>query len=346
MIPLVTYTCPVDRAPLSLLNGQFLCSQCKATFVVDSGVPLFTEERYWGEVSKAELQRLESILDNTGYEAFRQDLYLTDRSFFDFVFERTRADWHLCVPIQKNWRILEIGAGMGNSAVVLSELAAEVHAVDKSLDRVRFIKKRCEHEKRDNIFVAVGDALALPFPDNSFDLVSGNGLFEWIGVNDRFASPYEAQQFFLAEVKRVLKPGGYVYIGIENRLGASYFFGGIDHSGYKFTSLVPRIVADVFMKWKVGRTYQMYTYTKAGYDKHLKRAGFKNAQYFLPLPGYNLPKYIVAYDDLSALVWTARTLTGSPTLQRKVLRILLRVPGVAWLWRHFFFSFLIVAQKV
>nr|MBP7992371.1 hypothetical protein [Candidatus Magasanikbacteria bacterium] len=61
--------------------------------------------------------------------------------------------------------------------------------------------------------------------------------------------------------------------------------------------------------------------------------------------GYNLPKYVVPYHDLRALTWLARDFLAAPTLQRRILRQVISIPGVARLWRWFFFSFLIFARK-
>ncbi|MBP7992036.1 MAG: methyltransferase domain-containing protein, partial [Candidatus Magasanikbacteria bacterium] len=284
--------CFACKSKLEKKDQTLFCSTCKKQVIEKEGVWLFTEERYWGEVEESEMVGWLEAIKSKNYPDFKEAFYKGNAEFFNFTYEKTRADWVTCVSVLKDWRVLDIGAGMGNMAFVLSELAGEVYTLDKSWLRARFVHERIKKEGKENIWVAVGDALALPFPDNTFDMVSGNGLFEWLGVTDKFANPTDAQLHFLKEVKRVLKPGGYVYVGIENRVGAPLFFGGIDHSGLQYTSLMPRKMADWYTKRKTGKAYQMYTYTRAGYEKHFKSAGLVDIEFFLPLPGYNLPKYV------------------------------------------------------
>lgn len=302
-------------------------------------------DAYWGEISKEKMGEYLELIENKGFSYFKNKLLAEDRNFYDFIFSETRADWRFYLPIQKNWKVLDAGAGLGANTFVLARETDKVYSLEKSLLRAKFLNLRKKAENQDNIEVMAADSLDLPFGPETFDLVIANGLFEWLGVTDRFKSPQEAQEHFLKQVLRVLKKGGYLYIGIENRFAASYLLGGLDHSGFRFTSWMPRFVANIYTKLRTGKKYQTYTYSKPGYEKILKKAGFKNIEFYLPFPGYNIPKYIVSYNHLEGLKFLVAKVLGNLSLRKKIIKKIIYFPLMARFWRIMFFSFDIFAQK-
>lgn len=91
-------------------------------------------------------------------------------------------------------KILEIGCGPGALASALHRWypKAEITAVDRDSEFIRFA---AEHESGVNFIE--GDATALPFEDNTFDVTISNTVAEHI----------EPSKFY-GEQLRVLKPGG------------------------------------------------------------------------------------------------------------------------------------------
>ena len=94
-------------------------------------------------------------------------------------------------------RILDIAAGTGTSAVAIAKTGAEVVAVDFSPGMIAEGRRR-----HPELTFVEGDAEALPFPANSFDAATIS-----FGLRN-VKSPQKA----LAEMFRVLKPGGRVVI--------------------------------------------------------------------------------------------------------------------------------------
>jgi ubiquinone/menaquinone biosynthesis C-methylase UbiE len=93
----------------------------------------------------------------------------------------------------RNTRLLDVATGLGNTAAAAAARGARVSAIDFSSAMVE--RARRAHA---GIEFREGDALALPFPDRSFDAVVCNfGILH-------FADPDRA----LAEMRRVLAPGG------------------------------------------------------------------------------------------------------------------------------------------
>lgn len=94
-------------------------------------------------------------------------------------------------------QILEIGCGAGGMLSALTEFGT-VHGMDVASDYVRF----CAERQPARMLTGSGDAL--PFADQSFDIIALFDVIEHI--------PDERKT--LAEVKRVLKPGGTVFISV------------------------------------------------------------------------------------------------------------------------------------
>lgn len=94
-------------------------------------------------------------------------------------------------------RILDLAAGTGTSSAALAETGAYVVASDISLGMLEQGRRQ-----QPGIDFVAGDALALPFPDDTFDAVT-------ISYGLRNVEDTEAA---LREMLRVTKPGGRVVI--------------------------------------------------------------------------------------------------------------------------------------
>jgi ubiquinone/menaquinone biosynthesis C-methylase UbiE len=95
-------------------------------------------------------------------------------------------------------RVLEVGCGHGGGASYLTRTLRPAAYTGLDLNRaaIAFCRKR---HKLPNVDFVHGDAEKLPFPDQSFDAV----------VNVESSAAYPHFSRFLAEVVRVLRPGGH-----------------------------------------------------------------------------------------------------------------------------------------
>ncbi|MDP3948050.1 MAG: methyltransferase domain-containing protein [bacterium] len=103
-------------------------------------------------------------------------------------------------------RVLDAGAGIGNTIETIAKFAAHITAVDISPLALRALRQRYVHLR--NLEVRVARVEALPFTNGTFDVVL---LTEVVEHCDR---PEEA----VAECARVLKPGGFLIISSPNYL--------------------------------------------------------------------------------------------------------------------------------
>jgi SAM-dependent methyltransferase len=119
------------------------------------------------------------------------------------------AEWTVSLlDIQPTSRILEIGFGGGVSTYLASQKALRgfVAGIDHSALMVAAASQRnAQAIKAGRMELKVGDAAALPYPDESFDIVfSLHSIYFW-------PSPMEC----LREFKRVLRSGGLLAITIQ-----------------------------------------------------------------------------------------------------------------------------------
>ncbi len=134
-------------------------------------------------------------------------LYYSRKLRFDDMF---REQYKALFGLQegKKLKILEIGCGPGALAGALHRWypSAEITAIDRDSEFIAFAK---EHEKE--IHFVEGDATALPFEDESFDVTISNTVSEHI----------EPGRFY-GEQLRVLKPDG-VCLVLSARRGINVY---------------------------------------------------------------------------------------------------------------------------
>ncbi len=294
--------CPQHKTSLLSQDGSYYCPSGGHAFPFINGVPHFVEsDFYWGEIPQSAMQEILAVMAKSGYQA---GLDLLESKFpgrSQFVFDIGRADFRLPIDIKTGLKILDLGCGWGTHAFPLAALGAEVYAVDITKERVEFVRQRKDFEKVQNIYPLLANVMDLPFADASFDVIISNGVLEWVGLQEQFGRPQEVQQKFLADMKRLLKDDGVLYVGIENRVALSYFARGVDHSGLRYTSLLPRWLANVYTRLRLKKPYLTYTYTYSGYKRLFKQADFGGIDTYIPFPGYNHPDSLVPYQSLSAL---------------------------------------------
>jgi SAM-dependent methyltransferase len=112
-------------------------------------------------------------------------------------------------------RVIDVGCGLGRHSFEAYRRGAHVTAFDQNADELAqvatmFEAMAAERQVPDGARAetACGDALALPYPDGTFDCVIASEILEHVPGDDTA----------IAELVRVLKPGGKLAVTVPRRL--------------------------------------------------------------------------------------------------------------------------------
>ena len=347
------FVCPECKNDLEEKDSRYYCTKCPQAWDVRDGIPVFLSQAtpYWSELPREKAVQLNEMAESTGWHAAIQKFFPEELQHF--VLDDSRINWKYTVESNTAGRVLDAGSGWGTLAFALARDGAEVYAFEPIWERIRFIDIRCRQDDVGNLIPVCGDLLHLPFPDNLFDLVILNGVVEWLGLSDMSVRAGEVQKRVLKDILRILKPGGSVYIGIENRFAYFYFLGKKDpHSGLRFVNLMPRRAADIYSGLVKKQKYRTYIYSLNGYRDLLDKAGFTKIDFYTPLPGYLNFKYLIPLGRKQAMVYWLNNLISerllfAPFVFRllfSVVRLLFKTP-LAGIAGYFVPDFSIVAVK-
>jgi len=240
-----------------------------------------------------------------------------------------RADIARLLLRGKDTVALDVGCGFGTFATAVARSARHVFATDRSPVRVALTAARARAEGLDNLTAFETNGVRLPLGDATCDLVTIIGVLEWAGVGTGDAPA--AQRAMLAEVRRVLKPGGVLLLGIENRYAAHYFLGAReDHTDLRFSSLLPRRLADLQIRRARGVPFETPTHGRAALKRLLADAGLA-PRIAAVLPSYQQPRF--AFDEADARdgvrFYVRHAFHAGSTARRIAGRLLLRAPAGA-----------------
>jgi len=347
--------CPECGQGLESCGDVLTCPSCRQRFPVREGVPSFADpSAYWGEIGYQEMRQTNEAAIAGGWEnAIREIEPLLPNRSVSYVADNNRADWRLVLPSMANWRVLDLGAGWGTLTFALAPFCREIMALEGVWERARFVEIRRSQSGMSNVSVIHADACRPPLATGVFDLTVVNGLLEWVALRNTGGDPRDVQRDFLARLGRLLRPGGWLYVGIENRIGEASFRGAVDHSGLPYTMLLPRAMA----RWHVRRKspeyraqadsrYRTYTYSFWGYRRLLREAGFELVDAYWVHPSYNLPRHLIPLDSRHAAAFYLHSQAYGRSMERLLLgtarRMLVRMGAARLLASNFCF----VGQRI
>jgi ubiquinone/menaquinone biosynthesis C-methylase UbiE len=142
--------------------------------------------RYWNENAD-----LWTRLSQAGYDVYRD--HLNTPAFFDML------------PAVDDLSGLDIGCGEGYNTRLLAKRGARVTAIDIS-DVFLQHAKQSEEQKPLGVRYSLASAAELPFVDSTFDFATG--IMSFMDIPE--------MRCVLAEVYRVLKPGGFLQFSITH----------------------------------------------------------------------------------------------------------------------------------
>jgi ubiquinone/menaquinone biosynthesis C-methylase UbiE len=116
---------------------------------------------------------------------------------------------HLAPSFHESFRFLDCGCGPGILIDVLASHKINYWGIDISEEMLKLAKR--QPDDRPSLLgqkhLIRGDVEHLPFRSESFDAAASLGVIEYLEADDRL----------LAEMARIVKPGGYLLIAITNK---------------------------------------------------------------------------------------------------------------------------------
>lgn len=179
-------------------------------------------------------------------------------------------EWY---PFEKDAGILEIGSGCGAISGCLCRKAKRVVGIE--LSKRRSLINAYRNRNCENLEIIVGNLKEVR-TEEKFDYVTLIGVLEYAGSYIGGENPYRQM---LEMAKKFLKPGGKIFIAIENKMGMKYFNGAKeDHVGKVFAGIENyRNISNV------------RTFSKPELKQLLSESGLGKCKFYYPAPDYKLP---------------------------------------------------------
>jgi demethylmenaquinone methyltransferase/2-methoxy-6-polyprenyl-1,4-benzoquinol methylase len=178
------------------------------------------------------------------------------------------------IAIEGNGKMwMDVCSGTGEMAVYLRRLAPENTRVFASDFSFPMIQKALQKKESSAITFIVSDINALPFPDNTFDLVTISFAVRNINLDrEKFLQA-------LREINRVLKPGGR-FVAVETSQPKSEIIKKIFHV---YIRLAVKPIGKLISGSKSAYTYLSSTiprfYPAEEFTEIIKQAGFSEVSF-------------------------------------------------------------------
>lgn len=211
-------------------------------------------------------------------EAFNEEIARRGSWPILYHFSHIRENIANWLPLTKEDKVLEVGAGCGAVTGALAQRAGQVTCIDLSMKRSLINANR--HKDYGNIKILVGNFQDIEKNlEEKYDYITLIGVFEYSEGYIGGENPYVEM---LQKITAHLKPEGKIVIAIENRLGLKYWAGCTeDHNGLFFQGLEG-----------YPDTHGVKTFSKKELEDVFAAAGEYRCDFYYPYPDYKFPMAI------------------------------------------------------
>lgn len=242
----------------------------------------YNPQYVYNEGDEEEELVLQTVMQSTNYQDYEKVIAKDNRWSVLYQLSKQRENIIAPMDIKKTDEVLEIGAGMGAVTGAIARRCKKVECIE--LSKRRSMANAYRNREYDNIEIVVGNFQDVKF-EREYDVITLVGVFEYAQHYIHSDNPYED---FLKQIYKMLKPGGRLYIAIENKLGLKYFAGCIeDHIGRPFVGIEGYSPED-----------KVKTFSKSQLEKMLSETGYNSLYFYYPYPDYKLPTEIYSDDCL------------------------------------------------
>ncbi len=343
-LPLLDYCCPRCQGDLTGLPTGYYCGACGQVYPVVLGIPdfrVFPDPYISLSDDRAKGQRILEEGKNLNFNGL-VELYwkltpgvpptLARQYVAGAVgavetgaallaqFEKEASQVPFSLQNEPNLSCLEVGCGTGGFLVAAKDRYAELVGVDIAfrwlvIARQRLLEAGCKPQQ---VRLVCACAQALPFRTGRFDRV--------VAINTLEHADYAAQQEqLLVQVRRVLRPAGYLFLNTYNR----YSLGPEPHMHLWGLGWLPRRWMNWYTQLRKGVRYQ-----------HIRLMGYRELQSQLEKVGLTRRLFLKPFVE-------AATLARLGFFQQKLARLynlLLKTPLARLVLRRTGPFFRIIAQ--
>ena len=209
-------------------------------------------------------------------------------------------EWY---DFKEDANVLEVGSGCGAITGVLCKKAQSVISVD--LSKRRSLINAYRNQEFGNLKIYVGNFNDVEL-EEKFDYITLIGVLEYA---DYYTDSTDSFRVFLEKIRGYLKEEGHLLIAIENKFGLKYWAGyAEDHNGMYFEGLEGYPTTDSKAR----------TFGRKELEKLIKDSGYKNTDFYYPLPDYKFP--IQIFSDFN-LPKESDVNFGQPSYDKDRLRL-------------------------
>ena len=310
----------------------------------DGGIPVLLKFSNIGREHFDYPKEIEAIelAKTKGWREALEILY--DAEMVRYSTDTPRLKFLDLLPLSKESNVLEIGIGFGQHTLEIAKRVKQLDTLEIRWVNSMFTKIRCEQEGVTNVsFKCGGDDCRVPFSDSSYDIVVLNLVLEWCAGALPSESRQAGQQRLLAEIHRVLKPGGIVQVNTKNRFAYRLLLGGRDEHVFemRFGSALPRWLLKLILRAKGKAQPPGYLHSYNALERLLRKAGLDTVQSYWAAPEMRFPISFIPVD--AASVREARKQLSRQGHSRST-NLLTRLTPASFV-RHVMPGFFFIARK-
>jgi ubiquinone/menaquinone biosynthesis C-methylase UbiE len=166
--------------------------------------------------SKTKNNRQQKLVDDffDTHSTYWRDTY-EEKDMFGIIYKRRQAtalNYIDGLLLPKTAQVLEVGCGAGFMTEALAKRGFVIEAIDHAQAMVDLTKEHLKQKGVVNrISVCTGDIHDLSYEDQTFDLIIALGVVPWL---------HDFRKA-LTEIIRVIKPGGYIVLTMDNAFRAT-----------------------------------------------------------------------------------------------------------------------------
>jgi len=212
------------------------------------------------------------------------------------------GNWLWLVDLARWERALDVQGGIGTMTAALARHFSSVHYVDASRPPLQFARARFSEDRSANVACAQAGAGALPYRNATFDCVVWNvAIGRGVSGVALVDSPVVLAAV-LTECRRVLRPGGCLYLGIAT----GPVPGSVLPAGRILSALVRMVVRATMQVRRVERLA-----VARAIPRQLRAAGFARVQAFYIDPSFQQPWSIIPARRRAVLAYERLQMTSA-----------------------------------